>query len=172
MLESNLRRILKAEGTSGTELTKHIERARRCFHGLFETGAENRELTGRHLSIKKKVMEVMEKTTTIGGYERVLALNDFSFPSFDRPLFSGASLILVAEGEEDIMADTSPTLALLKDGAGREKLFPRAKVRTVTSARAADPVPHASLIFHQDCYNPHIETWYDRLAAPRLFAVV
>jgi hypothetical protein len=45
-------------------------------------------------------------------------------------------------------------------------------VKTVYSTASGDTVAHASLIFHQHCYNPLIESWYDKLLAPRLFAAV
>jgi hypothetical protein len=52
------------------------------------------------------------------------------------------------------------------------RLFPRGKVRSVISPVSGDAVAHASLIFHHHCYNPFIESWYDRLATPLRMAVV
>jgi hypothetical protein len=172
MLESNLKRILKSDSSVAGEVDRHIERARRCFQSLFEAGAENRTLNRRHLSIRKRIMEVVEKTSAIGGYQRVLALGEFAPPTSERPIFSGPALTLLAEQEEDILVPASPTLKLLKDPESRAALFPRGKVKTVVSRVSGDAVAHASLIFHQHCYNPLIEAWYDQLQAPRLFAVV
>ena len=73
-------------------------------------------------------MNSVYKTPAIGGYQRVLAIRDFSLP--------------------------------------------RGKVRIVASRIAGDSVAHASLIFHQHCYNPLIAAWYDQIQAPRLFAAV
>ena len=172
MLESNLKRILKTDGTKEEDVSRQIERARRCFQSLFEAGAENRVLNRRHLSIKKRIMEVVEKTPAIGGYQRVLALREFSPPTVGTPIFAGPALALLAEREEDILVPASPTMKLLKDPDGRASLFPRGKVKTVVSRASGDAVAHASLIFHQHCYNPLIEAWYDQLQAPRMFAVV
>ncbi|WP_298434148.1 alpha/beta hydrolase [Geobacter sp.] len=171
MLESNLRRILRADASRGDELKRQIERARRCFQALFEAGAENRVLSSRHLSIRKKIMGVLESTSCVGGYERVLALRDAP-PATGGAIFRGPTLVLLAEEEDQLLAPTSPTLAALRDDETRMRLFPRGKVRTVTSPASGDAVAHASLIFHHHCYNPLIEGWYDRLAAPLRLAVV
>ncbi|RNC73357.1 MAG: alpha/beta hydrolase [Desulfuromonadales bacterium] len=170
MLESNLRRILRADASRGDELKHQIERARRCFKALFEAGAENRVLSSRHLSIRKKIIGVLESTSCVGGYERVLALRDA--PPATGAIFGGPALLLLAEEEDQLLVPSSPTLAALRDAESRLRLFPRGKVWTVTSPVSGDAVAHASLIFHQHCYNPFIEAWYDRLATPLRLAVV
>lgn len=172
MLESNLKRILKANAENGEDISRQIERARRCFLSLFEAGAENRVLTSRHLSIRKKIMDVVEKTSAVGGYQRVLALKDFPPPTGDAPIFAGPTLSLLAETEENLLVSTSPTLAALKNPDTRTAIFPRGKVKHVVSPIKNDAVAHASLIFHHHCYNPLIEAWYDKLRQPALFAVV
>jgi hypothetical protein len=172
MLESNLKRILKSDATREEDVSRQIERARRCFQSLFEAGAENRTLNHRHLSIRKKIMDVVGKTPVTGGYQRVLAIREFPPPVADPPIFAGPALVLLAEMEEDILVPSSPTLAALKNLAGRTALFPRGAVKTVSSRRDSDAVAHASLIFHYQYYNPLVESWYDRLQAPRLFAAV
>jgi hypothetical protein len=172
MLESNLKRILKSDATKEDDISRQIERARRCFQSLFEAGAENRNLNRRHLSIRKKIMDVVGKTPVIGGYQRVLALQEFPSPTVELPIFAGPALILLAEMEEEILVASSPTLALAKNPETRTALFPRGAVKMVSSRLSSDAVAHASLIFHHHCYNPLIEAWYDRLQAPRLFAAV
>ena len=171
MLESNLLRILKTDGSKEEDVSRQIERARRCFLGLFEAGAENRKLNHRHLSIRRKIMDVVAKTPAIGGYERVMALKGFSRPSAMEPVFCGPALVLLAEMEENIMVPQSPTLAMLKNPDARTVLFPRGRIRTVASGDE-DAVPHASLIFHHTFYKPFLEAWYDKLRMPRLFAAV
>ncbi len=172
MLESNLKRILKSDPEREDEVSRQIERARRCFQSLFEAGAENRELKHRHLSIRKKIMDAVAKTPAVGGYQRVLALKVFSQPEVSSQVFGGPALVLLAEGEEDILVPASPTLRALRNPESRATVFPRGRVRVVTSHNATDAVAHASLIFHHDCYNPHLEAWYDKLCLPVLFAAV
>jgi len=171
MLESNLKRIL-ASATQGEGVERQIDRARRCFQALFEGGATNRELSGRHLSIRKKIMHVIETTPAIGGYQRVLALKNFARPDLNPPIFAGPALLLLAEAEGNLLVPGSPTLTVLNDAKKRKLLFPRGTVRVVTSNSHNDAVAHASLIFHHHCYNPLIASWYDSLRAPTLFAVV
>ena len=171
MLESNLRRIIKAGPDGGEVLSRQIERARRCFQALFETGAQNRVLSGRHLSIKKKIMQVIETTPATGGYQRVLALAQFARPDVARPIFTGPALTLLAEDEENLLVPSSPTLAMLNHADSKNALFPRGVLRKVVSRTPGDAVAHASLIFHHHCYNPLIRIWYDNLR-PQLIAAV
>jgi len=172
MLESNLKSILMSDPTRVDDVSRQIEIARRCFQSLFEAGAENRRLDHRLLSVRKKIMDAVARPPAVGGYQRVLALREFLPPQADTPIFAGQSLVLLAEGEEEVLVPSSPTLAALKNPDIRPQVFPRGKVRTVISSLADDTVAHASLIFHYHCYNPLIEAWYDKLLASMLFAAI
>lgn len=116
-------------------------------------------------------MGVIEKTSSKGGYERVLALKGFTAPAGNSAIFTGPALTLLAEAEDDLLVPGSPTLANMRTPETRVKMFPRGVFRDVVARVNGDAVPHASLIFHHHCYNPLIEAWYDRLLTPRLFAV-
>lgn len=168
ILESNLRKIVAADPENETDISKHIERSRRCFQALFSSGAENRTLNVRHLAIRKKINDVIEYTSARGGFERVVALRDFKFPLLSRILFSGPVLTLLAENESDILVPSSPTLKLFSDKSLYSRLFPFCKVKTVKSNIAGDGVAHASLIFHHEEYNAFLERWYNKLLYPQL----
>ena len=168
MLESNLKKIVAADPVNETDISKHIERSRRCFQALFNTGAENRTLTVRHLAIRKKINNVIEFTTARGGFERVTALRDFRFPLLANTLFSGPVLTLLAENEADILVPSSPTLKLFSEPSLYTRVFPTCLVKTVKSHIAGDGVAHASLIFHHEAYNALLDSWYDKLLYPRL----
>lgn len=172
ILESNLRRILKADPENGGDVTRQMERARRCFQSLFEAGAENRVLSRRHLAIRGKIMEVIEKTSCRGGYERVLALKDFAVPDGSRPLFEGPHLTLLAEAEDAMLVPGSPALAALRETESLRRIFPGGTVRTVSSPDSGDTVAHASLIFHHHCYNPLLKSWYDGVCGTGLVQAV
>lgn len=161
LIESNLRRILRAESGKAEEVTRQVERARRCFQSLFESGAENRTMTRRHLSIRRKIMEVIARTTSGGAYERVSALKEFPVPDTSEPLFKGPILTLLAEMEENMLVPTSPSLAVMRCQEAHTSLFPNGIVRNVCSVDAGDTVAHASLIFHHSSYNPLLKEWYD-----------
>lgn len=172
MLESNLRKIMKADPHQGTDLNRQLERARRCFQALFEAGAENRVLSSRHLAIRQRIFGVLEHTSNLGGYQRVLALQKFLDPGPGSTIFSGPALVLLAEDEQSILVPSSPTLRVCADQQLFRTVFPEGKVKLVSSRDTADPVAHASLIFHQHCYNPRIEHWLNRLHIQPLLAVV
>ncbi|HIJ96070.1 MAG TPA: alpha/beta hydrolase [Desulfuromonadales bacterium] len=172
MLESNLKKIVAADPTNEVDISKHVERSRRCFQALFNAGAENRSLSVRHLAIRKKINNVIEYTTARGGFERVKALRDFTFPNFSNTLFAGPVLALLAENESDILVPTSPTLHMFSEPSTYTRIFPSCRVKTVTSSVNGDGVAHASLIFHHEAYNSVLERWYDKLLYPRLLLAV
>ncbi|MGB4599681.1 MAG: alpha/beta hydrolase [Trichlorobacter sp.] len=172
MLESNLRKILLVDPTDQDGLHKQVERARRCFYALFEAGADNRPLSGRHLAIRRRIFGVLEHTSALGGYQRVLALRDFVTPHGGPSVFDGPTLLLSAEDEASILVPGSPTLHLLQSPDTIRHLFPNGTARVVSSPDPADPVLHASLIFHQHCYNPRLEHWLERLHRQPLWAAV
>jgi pimeloyl-ACP methyl ester carboxylesterase len=172
MLESNLRKILRVDPTDQEGLHKQVERARRCFYALFEAGAENRPLSTRHLAIRRRIFGVLEHTSALGGYQRVLALRDFKNPHSLGSVFDGPTIVLPAEDEGSILVDGSPTLELIADLKKFREVFPNGKVSMVSSGDYNDPVPHASLIFHHHCYNPKLEQWLERLHRQPLWAAV
>ncbi len=172
ILESNLRRILKVDPAGEDDLNRQMERARRCFQSLFEAGAENRALSRRHLAIRGKIMEVIARTSCLGGYERVLALRDFFMPDGSRPLFEGPQLTLLAEAEDDMLVPGSPSLLSLRNPETYSRIFPGGAVRTVISPDAGDAVAHASLIFHHHCYNPLLKGWYEEVSGSGLVRAV
>jgi len=51
-------------------------------------------------------------------------------------------------------------------------MLPDVRLRKVSSPDPADPVAHASLIFHQHAFNPLLEDWLERLHRRPLWAVV
>jgi hypothetical protein len=162
-LENSLQKIVTADPERRDDLQKQVERSRRCFQALFAAGAGNRVLGSRHLAIRRKIMDVLAHTSAMGGYERVKALREMEFPTGGGSLFSGPVLTLMAENEQDILVPASPTLDMFASPERYTALFPRCKVKKVITKNAGDSVPHASLIFHHDAYNPLLQSWYDRL---------
>ncbi|MDD2539732.1 MAG: alpha/beta hydrolase [Desulfuromonadaceae bacterium] len=168
ILESNLKKIVAADPSNELDISKHIERSRRCFQALFNAGGENRILRVRHLAIRKKINDVIEHTTARGGFERVTALRNFRFPLLGRTLFHGPVLVLLAENESDILVPSSPTLKLFSEPSLFTRIFPACLVKTVKSYVVGDGVAHASLIFHHEAYNALLDSWYGKLLYPRL----
>jgi hypothetical protein len=81
-------------------------------------------------------------------------------------------LVLLAENESDILVKSSPTLKLFGEAILYTRIFPACSVKTVKSSIPGDGVAHASLIFHHEMYNAHLEGWYDKLLYPRLLSAV
>jgi hypothetical protein len=102
----------------------------------------------------------------------VLALKAFTVPDLSRPLFKGPLLALLAETEEAMLVPGSPGLAVFRNPETLRGIFPNGTVETVVSPDAGDAVAHASLIFHHHCYNPLLESWYERVGEPRLVAAI
>jgi len=172
ILESNLKKIVAADPSNEKNIAKHIERSLRYFQAMFNDGAENRNLSVRHLAIRKKINDVIEYTTARGGFERVAALRGFRFPFLSSMLFPGPVLVLLAENESDILVESSPTLKLFSESLLYTRIFPSCSVKIVKSRKAGDGVAHASLIFHHEMYNTLLEGWYDKLLYPRLLSAV
>ncbi|NTV48938.1 MAG: alpha/beta hydrolase [Geobacteraceae bacterium] len=168
ILESTLKKIVAADPANEADISKQIERSRRCFQALFNAGAGNRTLSVRHLAIQKKINDVIEYTTARGGFERVVALRNFRFPFLSSKLFTGPVLVLLAENESDILVPSSPTLKMFSQPSLYSRMFPACQVKIVKSDIVGDGVAHASLIFHHEAYNPLLENWYDKLLYPRL----
>jgi hypothetical protein len=165
-MESILKRILESSTQKHDDVKRHIEKGRRYFLNLIEAGVEQRALSYRHLSIKNKILDVITKTTSQAGHKRILALKTFNKPGQIRHLYGGPILMLVAEREEEIFTSTSPTLAFLKNHQYFREIFPRGIVKLVSSGKAKDPVPHASLIFHHQHYNPILNEWLSKTRLP------
>lgn len=163
MLESSIKKIIKASNEGKSDLERQVERTRRCFQALFEAGAENRHLTSRHLAIREKIMDVIENTTANGSYERFLVMREFQAPGNGENLFTGPTLLLFAEAEESILVPNSPTLTKLRDPVIVKNIFPQGQCREISSGNPTDPVPHASLIFHHEYYNQALADWYSQL---------
>ena len=67
------------------------------------------------------------------------------------------TLILYAEKEGAVLADTSPTRQALEQFP--YTFFPQGQVRIV-SGGAGGPVQHASLVFHYYQFLPHFQRYY------------
>jgi pimeloyl-ACP methyl ester carboxylesterase len=145
-----------------------LERSRAVFTRMFESGAQNKEalsglLTRGELAyLREAVLGTVRRITGQGAWERVNSLRRLEPPQayFGRsflPLSDAPTLILYAEKEGSVLAESSPTRMAL--ASSPEAYFPRGACRVVTNRRGS-PVQHASLIFH--CFNflPPISAFY------------
>lgn len=161
LLECGIRRILRAD-RGGGDLELQIQRTRRSLRALFEAGASTRQITSRHIVIRPRIMDALENTTTRGAYERFNALREFRFPGSAAPLFGGPLLAILSDGEEDLLVPGSPSLTHFADRSEFSRLFPAGECIVLASDKPGETIPHASLIFHHEQYNPRIAEWIAR----------
>lgn len=165
--ERLLRSMLDA-GAGNGEVLRRMERLRRRFRAAISSRAGEGDRSGRAVSLKNRILQVLDNTPAAAGYQRVLALKESTRPGASGPVFAGPALVLLAEQEGRQFAPGSPTLALLNGRAGKRALFPQGRVWTVCSHLPNSPVTHASLLSHHNSFNPLIGSWYRKLLLPSL----
>jgi hypothetical protein len=172
-----LGRALRPFGNAGSDADPSvIERARSIFLKMFEAGASNRAALASLMSpaelrhIRGAVMAAIQGIDATGARERVAALRGLDHPVSwavpGQPLSLAPTLILYAEKEGSVLAESSPTRVLLESDRGT--LFPTSECRIVRGGES--PVQHASLIFHHYQFLPHIAAFY-RESKPSKFVL-
>ena len=152
--------------TAATVTDAAVERSRAVFAKMFEAGSQNREtlralMTGAELvRLKEGVMDAIRSIDATGACERVgalMSLKPLSAWESDPVVSDAPTLILYAEKEGAVLADTSPTRQALEQFP--YTFFPQGQVRIV-SGGAGGPVQHASLVFHYYQFLPHFQRYY------------
>jgi pimeloyl-ACP methyl ester carboxylesterase len=156
----------------GPATKRTLERSQALFTRMFESGLQ--KLTAASLGpwitdeelvhLRHLVKATIAGLTLPGVYERVQALGRMPLPEERRedgqPLSRAPALVLYAEKESTVLAETSPARRAFEE-TGRA-YFPRGACHVVRSERG-NPVPHASLLIHRDCFFPRVETFYASL---------
>lgn len=171
-------RALKPYLDSGASVGPEvIDRSRAIFAKMFEAGAQNRAAlrslltVGELHHVRDRVLASIQNITPTGACERVGALRDMpplSLPTATdrRPLTAAPTLVLYAEKESAVIAAGSPTRHAFESAL--RAYFPAGELKTVSAATAANPVQHASLIFHYFQFLPHVAAFYRGLKAHKL----
>ena len=146
-----------------------VEQSRKRFLKMFEAGAQNREALGLLLTkaeigmLRHRVHAAITAIDAAGAVERVQALRDFAGPSVPAVLSRVPVLVLYSENESAVLTETSPTAKEFRTRL--TAWFPRGRCLTVANT-PADPVQHASLIFHCRNFLPPIAAFYRALRRP------
>jgi hypothetical protein len=147
-----------------------VEKSRALFLKMFEAGAQNRTNLRQLLApaevrlLRDRVLGAINAIDARGAIERVRALRTFPAPVAPVPLHPAPSLILYAEKENAVLCATSPTTREL---TGRPaEWFPASRSATVRNT-PDNPVQHASLIFHSQCFAPRFAAFYGSLRSLR-----
>jgi len=145
-----------------------VERSRNVFLKMFEAGAQNHEtlrllLTrGETLRLRDAVLGTINAIEPAAARERVQALRDFAPLAAPRPLLAAPVLVLYSEKEGAVLRAGAP--GELEFRRNLAAWFPRGQCLTVSND-AANPVQHASLIFHARNFRPPIMAFYRSLRA-------
>jgi pimeloyl-ACP methyl ester carboxylesterase len=147
-----------------------VEKSRAVFLKMFESGAKNQEALRFLLSppearrLREAVVGNINAIDARGAIERVQALRDLPAPGPRRMLHAAPVLVLYAEKEGAVLAESSPTR---REFTGHMAAwFPQGRCLTVRHT-PEHPVQHASLIFHCDNFAPPFAAFYRRLRAAR-----
>jgi pimeloyl-ACP methyl ester carboxylesterase len=152
-----------------------IEKSRSIFTKMFDAGAQNRAsiaavMTADELELLRGgVLDTIRAIDFKGASERVGALCGMPAPSAWRepelmPLCEAPVLVLYAEKESAVLAESSPTRLTLQ--ATHPPFFPLGSCRVVTGGDS--PVQHASLVFHFFQFLPPIVRFYHSLKPGRI----
>jgi hypothetical protein len=123
------------------------------------------------IHLRSAVMHTIREIDFRGACERVQSLRPMILPAADphddaRPLTDASTLILYAEKESAVLAESSPTRAGLERTPRR--WFPRGECRLVTRRGPGGPVQQASLIFHCADYHASMAEFYHRLKSGKV----
>jgi len=171
-----LGRALKPYLAEGVLREEAVEKSRTIFTRMFEAGAQNKAslrmlMTRAELHrLYEGVMGTIRGVSAEGARERVRALRQMPAPAGhaapgSRALSSAPCLVLYAEKEDAVLDASSPTRRSFE--SAMPACFPAGRVQVV-STPLANPVQHASLIFHAFDFLPPINAFYQRLRAGRL----
>lgn len=140
-----------------------VEKSRAVFLRMFEAGAQNKAalrflLTrAETLRLRAAVLAGIQAIDAAGAAERVQALRALAAPGAPQVLFAGPALLLYAEKEGAVLRDEAPMWRELRERAAA--WFPRGRYQVVAGS-PANPVQHASLIFHGHHFAAPLAAFY------------
>ncbi len=165
-----LRPYLATEGTADAAV---VDKSRAVFLKMFESGVQNKAALRFLLTpeearrLRAAVAATINAIDTQGATERVQALRCLPAPGAPGVLHAGPTLILYAEKESAVLVENSPTRLRLESYT--RDWFPAGTCQTVTHS-PDNPVQHASLIFHSQCFAPLLASFYQKLRQRRRLA--
>lgn len=146
---------------------KAMSKARNIFIKMFTSGRDMLNFTSKDLipvfAIEDHVLSIFDNDIGIdsGFFRRYLDLK-YEKPLEETYLTSIPALVLFAEGEEDVLAANSPTLATFSDIERLRTIFPNGGVEFVYSKDSGRRVTHSDLIFQAERFAEHLEPWLER----------
>lgn len=159
--------LFEADENDEEAIDKAMAKARNIFQKMFTSGRDMLNFTSKDLipvfAIEDHVLSLFDKDIgrTSGFFRRYLELKNEA-PLEETFLTSTPTLVLFAEGEEDVLAPNSPTLNVFSNIESLRKIFPNGSVEFVYSKNSDRKVTHSDLIFQAERFADHLDPWLDR----------
>lgn len=147
---------------------KAMEKARNIFVKMFTSGRDRLNFSAKDLipvfAIEDEVLNIfnLDVGANSGFFHRYLELQEQQ-PLEEEFLSDIPTLVLFAEGEQDVLTPKSPTLHTLSDIEKLSKIFPNGTVEYVYSQGSERKVTHSDLIFQAKRFQEHLEPWLERM---------
>lgn len=151
------------------EIRKAMDRAKTVFRKMFTSGRDLMKFESKDLipifAIEDDVLGVfgMEPADYDGYFTRFLELKHA--PPIQQSFLSRIpTLVLFAEGENDVLAPSSPSFKNLSNIDQLQTIFPNGQVEFVYSKGDTRKVTHSDLVFQAARFGDHLEPWLTRTA--------
>jgi hypothetical protein len=147
---------------------KAMQKARNIFVKMFTSGRDRLNFSAKDLipvfAIEDEVLNIfnLDVGANSGFFHRYLELKQQK-PIEVEFLSDIPTLVLFAEGEQDVLTAKSPTLETLSDINKLQAIFPNGTVEYVYSQGSERKVTHSDLIFQAKRFQEHLVPWLQRM---------
>jgi len=145
-----------------------IKKAKSIMLKMFTSGRDLMNFESKDLipiiAIEDDVLDVFRKEIEEDDsyFRRYLEL-EREPPLATEHLTDIPTLVLLAEGEMDVLVPGSPTYATLNDPEALRTIFPNGELQIVRSNSSRRKVTHSDLIFQADRFAEHLDLWLSRI---------
>ena len=160
--------LCSADETDPDAIRKSMQKAKSILMKMFTSGRDLMKFESKDLipifAIEDDVLEVFKKEIEEddGYFRRFMELKREK-PIAEQFLTGIPTLVLLAEGELDVITDNSPTYRSLSDIQRLRTIFPNGTVEIVRSQNQVRKVTHSDLIFQADRFAEHLDYWLTRV---------
>jgi hypothetical protein len=162
--------LCKADEDDLAARSKAMQKAKNILMKMFTSGRDMMQFDSKDLipvfAIEDEVLDVFRKEIEDddGYFLRFVELKREN-PLQTTFLSSIPTLVLLAEGESDVLTPNSPSFEVLSDIHKLRAIFPNGCVETVRSLSDKRKVTHSDLIFQADRFVEHLDHWLNRITS-------
>lgn len=163
-----VKHLIDADQENPEEIRAAMQKAKSIMLKMFTSGRDLMQFESKDLipifAIEDDVLDVFRKEIEEddGYFRRFLELRDE--PELEESFLTAIpTLVLMAEGEMDVLAPESPTYKTLANIEALQKIFPNGTVELVRSKSDTRKVTHSDLIFQADRFAEHLDYWLSRI---------